>query len=230
MVTLRIVTECKGNYLEWFNAVQFGRNVYIIALSYSLSNKVTRRHMLQHCNLHRQRILLPYAQTNLNNSKLRFNINSTKTWIWEPQSIHQIWILTVDCRILQTVANLQTYAVCEYSSLQWICTGSVCWYCKTLPHGGMQINNISYVRISFIPVCLHNHCCSGKATMHSVCVLKLHVTVCCTKTMRVAQKVLIAYLYLLQKYVYWYSYKFDNAVLKQRKVGLCMNFLELQFR
>ena len=145
MVTLRIVTECKGNYLEWFNAVQFGRNVYIIALSYSLSNKVTRRHMLQDCNLHRQRILIHYAPKILNNSEIRLKVNSTKTWIWEPQNENRIWFITVDCRILQTVANLQTYDVCEYSCLQWICTCSVCWYCKTLLHCALQINNISYV-------------------------------------------------------------------------------------
>jgi hypothetical protein len=28
--------------------------------------------------------------------------------------------------------------------LLWICTGSVCWYCKTLPHGELQHNLCTY--------------------------------------------------------------------------------------
>jgi len=75
-------------------------------------------------------------------------LKSTKAQLWEPQSLNQIVIITVGCRILQTVANLQTYDVCECSCLQWICTDSVCWSCKPLPHRALQINNISCVRIT----------------------------------------------------------------------------------
>jgi len=48
---------------------------------------------------------------------------------------------------LQTVANLQTYDMCERSCLQGICTASDCWSCKPLSHGGLQNNNICYATI-----------------------------------------------------------------------------------
>jgi len=47
---------------------------------------------------------------------------------------------------MQIVANWQTCDVCECSCLRWICTGSVCWSCKPLPHGALQFNNIDYIR------------------------------------------------------------------------------------
>ena len=33
-----------------------------------------------------------------------------------------------------------------------------------------------------------NHCCSGKATMHSLCIAEVHVTVNCIKILSVAQQ------------------------------------------
>jgi hypothetical protein len=73
-----------------------------------------------------------------------FKFKSTKS-----QSENEIRILTLYCRILQTVANLQTYDACECSCLRWICTGSVPLSCKTPSHGALQIYTIVYVRIKY---------------------------------------------------------------------------------
>jgi len=84
----------------------------------------------------------------LNMSECAFKLNSNNIYFWESQNKTHIPILPVHCRILQTIANWQAYDVCECSCLQWICTGSVWWTCKPLPHGALQINNKSCVRIT----------------------------------------------------------------------------------
>jgi hypothetical protein len=43
----------------------------------------------------------------------------------------------------------------------------------------LQLNTVGYFR---------DHCCSGKAKMHSMCVVELHVTVKCIKILTVAQQ------------------------------------------
>ena len=105
--------------------MQFGTHVYETA-RYSVSNEITRRHMVQDSNLHSHSIILHFAQKQPNISQCAFKLNSISTYFWELQSTNQISILTVDCRILQNDANLQTYDECECSFLQGICTGSVC--------------------------------------------------------------------------------------------------------
>jgi len=50
-----------------------------------------------------------------------FKINNIESYFWQQQTTYQISILAVDFRTMQTVANLQTYVVCECSCLQWIC-------------------------------------------------------------------------------------------------------------
>jgi len=102
---------------------------------------------------------------------------------------------------------LQTYdacvcvcvCVCEYTCLQWICVGSVCWSSKPLPHGAIQISNIVYIRITFLKRS-PNNCCSGKATIHSVCVFEVHVTVSCTKTISISQQCLFGKSMSQEKY------------------------------
>jgi hypothetical protein len=75
----RNLKECKRNRLELCDAVQFGRNVYVTAPRYSLSNEIKQRHMSQNSNLQGHCIILHYSQTLLNASACAFKLNSTKT-------------------------------------------------------------------------------------------------------------------------------------------------------
>jgi len=81
--------------------------------------------MLQDSILHSHSRILHYAHTQLDMSECTFKLNSSNTLFWESQITNQTSILTVDCRILKTVENLQTYDVCQGNYLQWICTGSL---------------------------------------------------------------------------------------------------------
>ena len=71
--------ECEGNCLRWCDAVHFGKHVYVTAHSHPLSNKTTRRHMLQDSNLHSHCIILHYSQTPQNVSECAVKLKSTKT-------------------------------------------------------------------------------------------------------------------------------------------------------
>jgi hypothetical protein len=81
--------------------------------------------------------------------------NAKSAWMWREAyeycnlilgiaTQNQIRILILDCKILRTVANLQTYDVCQCSCLSWIYRGSVCWSCKPLTNGAVQINRMEY--------------------------------------------------------------------------------------
>jgi len=173
MVGERILKECEGIYLECCKFVQFGRHVYNTALRYCMSNEIKQRHILQNCNLHRLRVFFLYAQTALNMSAFGFKLNSFGI------ARHNSNLnFNCRCRKWQNIANLQKYDLCEYSCLQWICTVFVCWSCKPLPQGDIQINNMghTYNVTSWI---FRANLLQCKASIHSGRVLELHVTVSC---------------------------------------------------
>jgi hypothetical protein len=116
MVTEINLTEIESNCLGWRDGVEFRTQIYVIAPSWYMSNKITRRHMLEENNFHIQCITVYYVRKPLNISECASKIRSFGRL--------NVWIIS---RILHIVANLQTYDVCEFSCLQWICTGSVCF-------------------------------------------------------------------------------------------------------
>jgi len=59
--------------------MQLGTHAYETAQSHTLSNEITRRHMLQGSNLHSHCTILHYAQTQLEMSEYTFKLNSTNT-------------------------------------------------------------------------------------------------------------------------------------------------------
>jgi hypothetical protein len=76
MVTERNVTECQSNCLGWRDALHFRWQIYVTAPSCYMSNKITRRHMLENSNFHIQCITVYYAQKPLNISESSSKIES----------------------------------------------------------------------------------------------------------------------------------------------------------
>jgi len=59
--------------------VQFGKHVYVAAPTcHTISNKITRRQMLQDSNIHNHCIIIHYSQTPLNVSECAFKFIALK--------------------------------------------------------------------------------------------------------------------------------------------------------
>ena len=76
MITERNVTKCKRNCLGWRDAIQFGTHIYVTAQIWHMSNKITRRHMMEDSNIHIPYITVYYSQSPLNVSEFACKIQS----------------------------------------------------------------------------------------------------------------------------------------------------------
>jgi hypothetical protein len=78
VVTERNLTECESNCLEWRDAVQFCRQVYVTAPRWCISIKIARCQKLEDSNFHIQCITIKihYAQKPLNISEYLSKIKS----------------------------------------------------------------------------------------------------------------------------------------------------------
>jgi hypothetical protein len=140
--------------------VQFGKHFYVTVPSCHLCNKTTRCHLLEDSNIHSHCVILHDAQTPLVMSEYGYRQATSSVDTGKP---FPVWIQAshFQCGYRQATSNVDTG--------------------KPLPHGSLHITRLTMYAIHNILSRSLNHSCSAKATMHSVCVLEIQVTVSCTK-------------------------------------------------
>ena len=75
-MTERNLTECERNCLGWRDVLHFSTQIYVIAQIWHVSNKITRRHMMEDSNIHIPYITVYYSQSPLNVSEFACKIQS----------------------------------------------------------------------------------------------------------------------------------------------------------
>jgi len=103
MITQRNLTECESNCLGWSDAMQFGWHVYVTEPSWYMSNKITRRHMLEDSNFDIQCIRVYYVQKPLNVSECACKIKSFRRLNVLIISEGYCWLL-LTCRLMMCVS------------------------------------------------------------------------------------------------------------------------------